>query len=108
MKEMLEIYKRARSDIASKFGLDGLWYNLIDCTNMPWYGDIREFSWSESDEGKDDYAACEVYGTSMWVSSCGEYTLYVGDNGCGDHDMYLFANSMKKDEDYFDGGRFWE
>lgn len=100
MKELIESYSKFRTEIANNFGLDSLWYNLVICVDFPWDGNSRDFRWSESDE--DSYSYCDVYGTSEWVSKCGNYTLYVGDNGCGDLDMYLFSNANRKEEGYFD------
>lgn len=101
MKELIQSYDKIRTEIATNFGLDSLWYNLIIYVDCPWDGSSREFSWSE--DGEDgSYSSCDVYGTSEWVSKCGNYTLYVGDNGCGDRDMYLFSNANKKEEGYFD------
>lgn len=103
MVNHIESYEKARKGLAEMFGLDDLWRNVIVADNEPWcdYGQLHNevgYGCEELSYGFEPEYSFEVYGTSRWVSNCGEYTLFVGDDGCGKRDMYLFKNCNKVEE----------
>lgn len=103
MVNALKDYEKARIAVANMFGHCDLWHNLVDGTDEPWcdYGSMHnEVGYGgevEDGELNAEYSF-EVYGTSRWVSKCGEYTLFVGNDGCGNRDMYLLKNCNKVEE----------
>lgn len=66
-----------------------------------WWTDGSELCYNEGESGGCDefeYAS-EVYGTVIFKSTCGDYTMIVADNGSGDRDCYVLKNCMHV-EDY--------
>lgn len=119
MKKLLKSLADVEKAIANKFGLEELWHNLIDCTDIKFVFDIQpdvvdvlssaeieaisEVSYgyeSLEDLREGNYYSIEVYGTSVWQSDCGEYFLVVGDNAGENRDMYLFARENLTQEGY--------
>lgn len=103
MINALKSYEKARIAVANMFGHCDLWHNLVDGTDEPWcdYGSMHNevgYGCDELSHGFEAEYSFEVYGTSRWISKCGEYTLFVGNDGCGNRDMYLLKNSNKVEE----------
>ena len=115
MSNLLQSSKAIEKQIAEQFGLDELWYNLIDCTDELFQPDVctdtfEQFNESHLDgitevtygyKNAQDYRdgncfSFEIYGRSSWLSKDRQYMLFVGDQG--DRDMYIFATKNYSEE----------
>ncbi len=99
MTGLLATHKVVEQQIASKFGLQDIWHNLVDCTDKVFVADnsdlekAYEFQYADTENEitEGDCYAIEVYGTSVWISDDEQFLLTACNDGCGNRDMYLFA-----------------
>ncbi|CAL9990856.1 hypothetical protein VPHD479_0321 [Vibrio phage D479] len=93
-------YLGAKAALLEQFDISGSFYDIevsVDkrWRQCDWGSHTIEFGW-ENDEFQ---YSLEIYGTSVWKSKCGDYTLAVGDDGCGNRYGVIVSNILEFTED---------